>query len=562
MGNGLLAILYYNYPNRKIRLEDNPLKTAVPSKTIDRAFCALVIFSLLINLWGINWGLPSFNGWAADELTPIRVLEAVEQGFANGWHYKYPPFHFYLLTIFYSPILLLHQLGVVNVYSLPTYTLLFYIGRVLSLILAAGILGIVYKLGQELYDQQSAFFATVIASLNLPFIYYAKTINLDIPYLFWFMLSLFFYIRILKEQKTRDYLLFAATAAITVATKDQAYAFYILTPGFIIWQHYRYLQHRDPSVTLKNALKDRKIVLSLGVGLALFLAIHNVIFNLNGFFAHVNDITSGGATISPRFERSLGGHLTMFWQSLRHIRVSFGWLLYGICILGLLKAVWQRKHYYLLCLLIPIASYYLFFVSIVMYNALRYLFPVCLILAFFGGKLIGDFLTPYAQLFRIKALSLIAVFIYTFFYATSVNVLMTHDSRYSVEQWMTKTITPNDFILGAGDAKYLPRLEKFSSESFKRPTLETLKQKNPDYIIGTSAYDSRRFEAGTPKYEFFSKLETEELGYDLVFQYKADPQWDLLNHQELGYRHINRMYVYSNFDKINPEIKIYKKSSQ
>lgn len=539
------------------------MKTAVTSKTfINRAFCSLVIFSLLINLWGINWGLPSFNGWAADELTPIRVLEAVEQGFANGWHYKYPPFHFYLLTLFYSPVLLLHQLGVVNVYTLPTYTLLFYIGRVLSLIMAAGILGIVYKIGQELYDQQSAFFATVIASLNLPFIYYAKTINLDIPYLFWFMLSLFFYIRILKEQQTRDYLLFAATAAIAVATKDQAYAFYILTSGFIVWQHYRYLQQRDSSVTLKTALKDRKIVISLGVGLALFLAIHNVIFNLNGFFAHVNDITSGGATISPRFERSLGGHLTMFGQSFRHIRVSFGWLLYGICMLGLLKAVWQRKHYYLLCLLIPIVSYYLFFVSIVMYNALRYLFPVCLILAFFGGKLIGDFLNPSAQLVRVKALSLIAVFIYTFFYVTSVNVLMTHDSRYQVEQWMTKTVTPNDFIVGAGDAKYLPRLEKFSSESLKRPTLETLKQKNPDYIIGTSAYDSRRFEAGTPRYEFFSKLETEELGYDLVFQYKADPQWDLLNHKELGYRHINRMYVYSNFDKINPEIKIYKKSSQ
>ncbi|MEQ9233713.1 ArnT family glycosyltransferase [Coleofasciculus sp. E2-BRE-01] len=538
------------------------MKTAVPSKTIDRAFCALVIFSLLINLWGINWGLPSFNGWAADELTPIRVLEAVEQGFANGWHYKYPPFHFYLLTLFYSPVLLLHQLGVVNVYSLPTYTLLFYIGRVLSLIMAAGILGIVYKIGQELYDQQSAFFATVITSLNLPFIYYAKTINLDIPYLFWFMLSLLFYIRLLKKQQTRDYLLFAATAAIAVATKDQAYAFYILTPSFIVWQHYQYLQQRDSSVTLKNALKDRKIVLSLGVGLALFLAIHNVVFNLNGFFAHVNDITSGGATISPRFERNIFGHLTMFWQSLRHIRVSFGWFLYGICILGLLKAVWQRKHYYLLCLLIPIVSYYLFFVSIVMYNALRFLLPVCLILAFFGGKLIGDFLKSYSQLFRVKALSIIVVFIYTFFYATSVNVLMTHDSRYSVEQWMIKTITPNDFILGAGDAKYLPRLEKFSSESLKRPTLETLKQKNPDYIIGTSAYDSRRFEAGTPKYEFFSKLETEELDYDLVFQYKADPQWDLLNHQELGYRHINHMYVYSNFDKINPEIKIYKKSSQ
>jgi hypothetical protein len=196
-----------------------------------------------------------------------------------------------------------------------------------------------------------------------------------------------------------------------------------------------------------------------------------------------------------------------------------------------------------------------------MYNALRFLLPVCLVLAFFGGNLIGDFIKSYTQLFRVKALSIIVVLIYSFFYATSVNVLMTNDSRYQVEQWMTKTLTPNDFILGAGDAKYLPRLEKFSSESLKRPTLETLTQKNPDYIIGTSAYDSRRFEAGTPKYEFFSQLETEELDYDLVFQYKADPQWDLLNHEELGYRDINRMYVYSNFDKINPQIKIYKKRS-
>ncbi len=69
----------------------------------------------MINLIGINWGLPNgnYNSWAADEIVPRRVLEALDKGFANGWHYKYPPVQFYLLALLYSPILLLHQLNLV-----------------------------------------------------------------------------------------------------------------------------------------------------------------------------------------------------------------------------------------------------------------------------------------------------------------------------------------------------------------------------------------------------------------------------------------------------------------
>ncbi len=39
--------------------------------------------------------------------------------------------------------------------------------------------------------------------------------------------------------------------AFTVATKDQAYAFYLLTPLLIVWQHDRVCQQQQPNGQLK-----------------------------------------------------------------------------------------------------------------------------------------------------------------------------------------------------------------------------------------------------------------------------------------------------------------------
>ena len=518
-------------------------------------------FSIFINSYSIGWGLPSFNGWAADELIPLRVLDGIEKGFSNGWHFKYPPFHFYVLTILYSPILLLHNLKLVDVNSLSTYTILFYIGRFTSVIMGAGLVFVMYLCGRELYEERAAVFAALITALLCPFVYYAKTMNLEVAYLFWVMLSMLFYIRILKHNKLADYLLFSATAAIAVGTKDQAYGLYILTPIFIVYQNYLYLKQNNKNARLKDAIDD-KVIMAIALGITLFLTIHNVVFNLAGFIKHVNLITAGDAQIRPRFERNIFGYFSMFVQSFRHIRFAFGWPLYCMCMLGLFNAILNRnKSYLLFCLLIPIVSYYLFYISVVFYNNVRYLLPSCLILALFGGKFIAELLNPARRFFKVKAILINAIFVYTFAYAFSVNILMENDSRYYVEKWMEQNISKTEVVLGAGDRKYLPRLENYKSEVTRKPTLSVLAKTNPDYIIGTSGYDIRRFETDRPEYEFFDKLNSGKLGYKLLFAYKSHPKWDLFNQEELRYRDIDRMYIYSNFDKINPEIRVFKKSN-
>lgn len=527
----------------------------------DRAFVLILILCLFAYTYGIWWGLPSFDGWAADEIVPAKVLEAIAARFSQGWHYKYPPFHFYLLALFYSPILLLDSLNLVDITRLETYQVLFYIGRVLSVIFALGLLFLIYRCGQELYSKKAALFAAAIAALNCTFFYYAKLANLEAPYLFWVVLSFLFYLKILKFQRLQDYWLFSITAAIAVCTKDQAYGFYLLTPLFLIWQHHRVLKQQHKTITFKDSLLHPKIIGSLIIGLTMFALLHNLLFNLEGFIKHVEVITLGKGSIDPRYSQNLWGQLKMFRDSLTNLRFAMGWPLYGICLIGLANHLRHpQKKPLLNAFFVPILSYYLFYICVVWYSNIRYLIPIAIVLSFFGGQFLADFLTPAKKFFKAKLILIGAILLYTFAYSFTLNVLMVQDSRYMVEAWMKQHIPPTAFILGSGDDKYLPRLEGFNSQTLRKPTLADLPTLDPDYIILSSGYDIRRFRPNTPEHEFLSQLLAENLGYQLAFQYKSTPNWYLFNREEVEYRKLEKMRVYSNFDKINPEIKIFQKS--
>lgn len=526
------------------------------------ALLGIILLSFAINVIGINWGLPNsnYNSWAADEIVPRRVLEALEKGFANGWHYKYPPVQFYLLALFYSPVLLLHQLNLVNVYDLSTYTLLFYLGRFLTVLMAGGLLAIVYLCGREIFDQKSALFTTLITSLSINYIYYSKVINLEIPYLFWFMLSILFYLKILKSHQLKDYLLFALMAAFTVATKDQGYAFYLLTPFFIVWQHYRICQQQQPNITFFQSLLDKKITRSIGVGLGSFLLLHNVIFNLQGFFNHVDLIIGGNARIHPMYEANIFGQLKMLRHSLTHLRFSMGWPFYALCLIGFCRYLPKiQQNVLLYWLTIPFVSYYLFYIALLRDNDVRYLMPLGIMLAFFGGKCLADWLNPLQGQFRLKAIAVTVLTIYTLGYGFTVNALMVQDSRYAAEAWMKENIPSDTKIFGAGDRKFLPRLEPWDEEIVKYPTPESLSAIQPDYIVFSSGHDISRFAEDTPEYKFFAGVMDGTMGYDLIWQYESTPTLYLWNREEVEYRKINQRYIYSNFDKINPRIKIFQR---
>ena len=273
----------------------------------------ILLLSIALNLTALWWGLPAHSTWAADEIQPSHVVGGLERGFSGGWHEKYPPFHYYLLTAAYSPALLLDKLGVLDIRNLTGYTLLIVIGRLLSLAMAAGCVVLVDKCGREMLDRRAAALAALITALVTPFVYYAKTANLDVPYLFWFLASLYFYLRLRASGRAPDYLFFALTAVFAVCTKDQAAALYGPAPLLMLWATRRNDRLAGRSRTWLRTLFDRRHLLAGGAAVAAFLLIHNVLFNGSGFQSHLRLIFGsvwGGTRWSLRACRDNG----TFWS--------------------------------------------------------------------------------------------------------------------------------------------------------------------------------------------------------------------------------------------------------
>ena len=104
----------------------------------DLVLLLLLAASLLLNAYGIDWGLPSVQGWALDEVLPTSVLDGMSQRFSHGWHEKYPPFHYYALAAAYTPVLRTHGLALDHPLPADVYHALFLLGRGVSLAMATG----------------------------------------------------------------------------------------------------------------------------------------------------------------------------------------------------------------------------------------------------------------------------------------------------------------------------------------------------------------------------------------------------------------------------------------
>jgi 4-amino-4-deoxy-L-arabinose transferase-like glycosyltransferase len=164
--------------------------------------------------------------------------------------------------------------------------LLFYAGRLLSVIMGVGIVFITFLCGREILDEAGAILSSLIAAMMVPLVYYSKTVNLEVPYIFWVVLSFLFFLRILKYHNLKDYLLFSTSAVCAVCTKDQAYGFYVLIPLFIVLSYHSSRRENGDKLRLIESLLDRRFLLSSVWALLLFLILHNVLFNADGFLSH------------------------------------------------------------------------------------------------------------------------------------------------------------------------------------------------------------------------------------------------------------------------------------
>ncbi len=408
--------------------------------------------SVFLNVWGIGWALPNVRGWAPDEVVPLDVIAALGRGFAGGWHEKYPPFHYLVLAAAHSPVLILSALGLVDLRGAAAGVTMALIGRAVSVAFAAGTIAVMDRCGLQLYGATGAAFAAAITALTVPFAYYSKLANLDVPYLFWFALSLLAYIRILQRHERRDYLLFAASAALAGCTKDQAWGLYFATPIAILFA--RWQAKRGSGEPLVRVIVNPTTLQAAAVGVATFLVADTVLYNFSGFVAHVK-LLIGTPGPFQAFPRTFGGELQMAWRAVEEIRYMAGWPLFAILVVafadGLIRTTTRPS---LRWLLVPAVSYYASFVGVILFYFDRYFLPITMVLALFAGNWLERFLASGVRARRARLALVSAALAYTAVYAASVNYMMTFDSRYAVTRWFDAHAGPDRAIASPGPLEF------------------------------------------------------------------------------------------------------------
>ena len=502
--------------------------------------------SAVLNVVGIWWGLGG-GGWVPIELTPATVLGGIAQHFSHGWSDAYPPVHYYILSIAEGPVFLLGWLGRVDIHRTVWPTTLSLIGRSVSVVMAAGTLVAIDMAGRLAFSRRAGLFAAALFALAAPLLYYAKTANVDVPYIFWFAISLVFYLRVLADGRWRDYLGLAVATTLSICTKDQAYGLYVLLPFVIVWQ--------------KGF--NRRAVAAGVVSIAVFALAHNLLFNMSGFRDHIGFITGPGSVSYRAFEPTLMGRLLFLKLSARLTELSWGWPGFLICMAGV-AAAWRSYRRATIALLASSIGYYISFLNVVLYVYDRFMLPVCLVLALFGGvafdRFLGSSRDPKRvalQPWRYAAVAL--VFAYTLLYTSTVDVLMLRDSRYAVERWLEARGGTKEMIGVNVLPNYLPRLEPYITGDVQ--TIEDLRDARPKYFIINADY-SRGETPETKTGPLIIGLRQHTLGYSLVYSVRSPAPWPWLpgGHRDLvGPRLEPR--VYSTLRNINPAIEVYERDS-
>lgn len=509
---------------------------------------ALLVLTLAaaggLTVAGVTWGVP---GLAPDELSPFEIIDGLRVRFSGGWTDVYPPLHYYILGIVLLPFELLARTGLTQLTSRHTFAVMLVLLRLVSVWAAVATVYLVYRIGLALHGNRLAgiLSALFVASMP-PFLYYGKIANVDLPYVFWFTVSFFWYIRFVRTGRTGPLMALAASAVLAVATKDQAYGFYVLPAVHVLW-----IRYQAARTDARPVWFDRPLLAGLATLVVVFGLAYNVLFNAEGLIEHVRFVVVG-ATHPPAYEPTLAGYLGMGRDVIWELGWSLNWPVFVICLVGL--AAWMRKTPAEWWVVLPVLSYVVSFLLVIRYHYDRFLLAPCLVMALFGGGWLAERLTAGAgaRWWRVAGIGLVT---YGLLYGSGIDAVMIADSRAVVERWANVTVARDETIGLVGD--YLPRFPNHPTVRLDeaRGDIDVLE---PDLVVSNVLFSCRAL-PGTDAHAFYTWLnDPANPRYTVALSYRAEPQWPVIGPDSIFRSSCE--HPFSNLGKVNPEIRVYRRT--
>ena len=190
-----------------------------------------------LSLAAIAWDLPSSFSWENDGVAPRDIFAGIAENLRPGSAFRYPLLHPLVLGLLCLPVLLPAALRAPSfrladlqtaILAPAVMTACALIGRLVAISAALVALAALGRIAGRLAGRRASLWTEAFAAANFSFGYYARATNLDGPALMWTVLSIERLMRVGDGGDGRDLTLGAVFAALAIATKDQAFATYVL----------------------------------------------------------------------------------------------------------------------------------------------------------------------------------------------------------------------------------------------------------------------------------------------------------------------------------------------
>ncbi len=342
---------------------------------------ALVAALLVPGVW---WGMPSEFSAAIDAPGPYSPLAFVAEYGNPSLAGIYPATHQLVLLLSYGLVLLgLLVTGGLDLGALSgawphgfadpvaAFTALIVAGRTVSVIMGVWILASLWRLRFPGWTRGAALAATALLAGSGIFAYYSRTTNVDIPYLFWWVLSFVALWRYaLGDGRTRHIIIAGVLAGLAVGSKTQA-AGLVLGSGLIVLLVGR-AGSRLPERVRHAAVLTAALIASY--------AVFAILPQPARWLYHVRNYTLTNRSVAESVDQV---ELTFSaGASLVHVLSLAG---IALAVLGVVYLARERRWRLLGVLLLPAASYYALIVAATGFVPSRFMLPVGWLLAVPAG---------------------------------------------------------------------------------------------------------------------------------------------------------------------------------
>ena len=470
----------------------------------DPAVGWIVLAFALSQLAAIGWDLPGSYGWENDGIAPRDFFAGIAINLTPGQGHRYPLFHNLVIGVLCVPVLLPAALRAdvwtfeavrEQILVIPTMTGCSLVAKLVGLLMACVSVLIIARIARRTLSTEAGRWSAVWAATSLSFAYYGRVSNVDGPYLMWTVVAMDRLLSIAEDKQRRDYAWFGALAGVAVATKDQAYASFVL-PGLLYLLVLPLRGDRPfgprPAHYANTAIAALSGSLSLGFLGGGFL-------NPSGFVTRLAKLTGGASHDWMRYERSVAG----VRKNLADIVLAqndffWPWAVVALCWLGVIGVLASpgeggiRSRTFRLLPLSAGLSSVLFFTLVVGRCEHRFLLPFGFWLAYYGGTAASAMLSR-ARLrskvaYRVASLAVAGLVVWAAGHSFQVHLTQLRDARHEVSAYLS-TVEPGTVVETYDLLVHLPHFDTSpdSPYSVQRVSRRPIPRRNP--LLGAKEVD-------------------------------------------------------------------------